>query len=62
MRMGLMASDGFRSKGAVEQESREQTGNLDFYGQLPHRHKGPILDFLDTDFPEPGENEEHTGE
>jgi hypothetical protein len=31
-------------------------------GQLGHRDQDPMLKAADTDFPEPGENPEHTGE
>jgi hypothetical protein len=31
-------------------------------GQLGHRDQDPILKSSDSDFPEPGNNEEHTGE
>jgi hypothetical protein len=31
-------------------------------GQLGHRDQDPILKAADTDFPEPGESPEHTGE
>ena len=55
-------TDEFRGKGAVEQESREQEGNTSLAGQLGHRDKVPMLEGQDTDFPEPGENPEHTGE
>jgi hypothetical protein len=54
--------DEFRGKGAVEQESPEQDGNLDFKGQLGHRNQGPLIKQSDTDYPEPGENPEHSGE
>ncbi len=61
--MSLISNnDGFRGKGAVEQETPEQKGNVDFEGQLAHRHKPPMMETLDTDFPEPGESPEHTGE
>jgi hypothetical protein len=53
--------DGFH-KGAVEQESPEQAGNTCLRGQLGHRDQDPVLKAYDTDFPEPGENPEHTGE
>ncbi len=49
-------------KGAVEQDRREQKTNVAFSGQNPHRDRDPRLQANDTDFPEPGENEEHTGE
>jgi len=31
-------------------------------GQLGHRDQDPMLKDADTDFPEPGESPEHTGE
>ena len=31
-------------------------------GQLGHRDQDPLLKSADTDFPEPGENPEHSGE
>lgn len=49
-------------KGAVEQEDREQTGNTSMQGQLGHRDQDPMLKSADTDFPERGENPEHSGE
>jgi hypothetical protein len=51
-----------RSKGAVEQDSRDQSGNSSLRGQLGHRDQDPRLKAFDTDFPEPGENAEHSGE
>jgi hypothetical protein len=51
-----------RLKGAVEQEEKSQTGNTSMQGQLGHRDQDPMLKAADTDFPEPGENPEHTGE
>jgi hypothetical protein len=50
-----------RAKGAVEQEDPTQEGNSSMQGQLGHRDQDPILKSADTDFPEPGENPEHTG-
>jgi hypothetical protein len=50
-----------REKGAVEQDERTQTGNTSMQGQLGHRDQDPMLKAADTDFPEPGENPEHTG-
>jgi len=49
-------------KGAVEQDERTQKGNTSMKGQLGHRDQDPMLKAADTDFPEPGENPEHTGE
>jgi hypothetical protein len=51
-----------RFKGALEQEEKGQTGNTSMQGQLGHRDQDPMLKAADTDFPEPGENPEHTGE
>jgi hypothetical protein len=49
-------------KGAVEQDTPEQDTNTSMAGQLPHRNQNPLVKSSDTDFPEPGENEEHSGE
>ena len=51
-----------RSKGAVEQDGPNQSGNTSLRGQLGHRDQDPLLKSADTDFPEPGENPEHSGE
>jgi hypothetical protein len=50
-----------RFKGALEQDERTQKGNSSMQGQLGHRDQDPMLKAADTDFPEPGENPEHTG-
>jgi hypothetical protein len=50
-----------REKGAMEQDERTQRGNTSMQGQLGHRDQDPMLKAADTDFPEPGENPEHTG-
>ena len=50
-----------REKGAMEQDERTQRGNTSMQGQLGHRDQDPMLKSADTDFPEPGENPEHTG-
>jgi hypothetical protein len=57
-----ITKDQDRFKGAVEQEDRQQAGNTSMSGQLGHRDQDPMLKSADTDFPEPGENPEHTGE
>jgi hypothetical protein len=54
--------DADEHKGAVEQDSREQESNTTLAGQMQHRNKNPLADTLDTDFPEPGMNPEHTGQ
>jgi hypothetical protein len=51
-------------KGAVEEETSEPStnGNPNLYGQLGHRDPDELLKDSDSDFPEPGPNEEHSGE
>ena len=49
-------------KGAVEQDAPGQSGNENFSGQMPHRNPAPMASGQDTDFPEPGENPEHSGQ
>ena len=53
-----------KSKGATEDDGRINTvpGNTSLPGQLGHRDPDPIIKSSDTDFPEPGENPEHSGE
>jgi len=51
-----------RGKGALEKDDATQAGNTSMRGQLGHRDQDPMLKSADTDFPEPGENPEHTGE
>jgi len=50
------------SKGAMEQEDRLQYGNCSMSGQLPHRTADRMIKDADSDFPEPGNNPEHSGE
>ncbi len=49
-------------KGAVEQEVRGQPTNTSLAGQLGHRDQDALIKANDTDFPEPGGKEEHSGE
>ena len=49
-------------KGAVEQDAPEQGTNTSMAGQLPHRNQNPLVKSSDSDYPEPGENPEHSGE
>ncbi|MGA8152880.1 MAG: hypothetical protein WB952_18160 [Terriglobales bacterium] len=51
-----------RFKGALEQEEKDQQGNTSMRGQLGHRDQDPMLKAADSDFPEPGDSPEHTGE
>ncbi len=55
-------ADPFRNKGAVEQQTPDQPTNESLRGQLGHRSLDPLVKSHDTDFPEHGENPEHTGE
>jgi hypothetical protein len=48
-------------KGAVDTDAPEQRDQVSIDGQLPHPMTGDY-DGADTDFPEPGPREEHTGE
>lgn len=54
-------------KGAVEDSSpeaarRPETGQGSLCGQLGHRDQDEMIKDNDTDFPEPGAREEHSGE
>ena len=57
-----MNHDEDEGKGAVEQDRPEQKTNVSFRGQNAHRDQDPLLKSNDSDYPEPGQNEEHTGE
>lgn len=58
-----LADDQDRGKGAVEQDKPEaKPGNTSMQGQLGHRDQDPMLKSSDTDFPEPGQGPEHSGE
>ena len=57
-----LKKDQDRLKGALEPDDRSQPGNNSMQGQLGHRDQDPILKAADSDFPEPGENPEHSGE
>jgi len=59
--MAVFTNDPLRTKGAIETEDHSQAGNLGLAGQLGHRDQDPMLKAADTDFPEPGENPEHSG-
>jgi hypothetical protein len=50
------------AKGATETENHQIPGNIGLQQQLGHRDQDPMLKDADTDFPEPGENPEHSGE
>lgn len=58
-----LADDQDRGKGAVEQDRPEAApGNTSMEGQLGHRDQDSMLKSADTDFPEPGQTPEHSGE
>ena len=50
------------AKGATETENHDVPGNIGMQQQLGHRDQDPMIKGADTDFPEPGENPEHSGE
>jgi hypothetical protein len=54
-------NDPDRAKGATEGEQHHHDGNAGLAEQLGHRDQDPILKDADTDFPEPGNNAEHSG-
>lgn len=56
------AHDEDAGKGGVEQDRPNQETNVSMTGQNAHRNQDTELENSDTDFPEAGENEEHTGE
>jgi hypothetical protein len=50
------------AKGATETEDHTSSGNIGLQEQLGHRDQDAMLKDADSDFPEPGENPEHSGE
>lgn len=60
--MARNKADQDSAKGATETEDFKPGPNIGLQGQLGHRDQDPILKDADTDFPEPGESPEHTGE
>ncbi len=60
--MQKLTDDPDRNKGAVEQDRPSQPTNTSLAGQLPHRNQDPNIKAGDTDYPEPGETPEHSGE
>ncbi len=50
------------AKGAIEVEDHAIPGNIGMQEQLGHRDQDPMLKDADSDFPEPGQNPEHSGE
>jgi len=50
------------TKGAVETDKPHQPSESSLAGQLPHRTEDSRIKGRDSDFPEPGENPEHSGQ
>lgn len=57
-----MSKDPDAKKGAMAQDRPNQKTNVSMNGQNPHRGNDEPLQGQDSDFPEPGENEEHSME
>jgi hypothetical protein len=49
-------------KGVVETDERKAPGNVGQQEQIGHRDQDPMLKDADSDYPEPGESPEHSGE
>ncbi|HZQ21263.1 MAG TPA: hypothetical protein VFA89_00405 [Terriglobales bacterium] len=60
--MTSSSKDQDRLKGALEQDDRNEASNNSLQGQLGHRDQDPMIKGADSDFPEPGQNPEHSGE
>jgi hypothetical protein len=58
----ISENDQDRAKGAVEEEEHHHDGNIGLEEQLGHRDQDQRIKDADTDFPEPGNNAEHSGE
>jgi len=57
-----LLNDADRGKGSFEPDDRTQPSNNSMRGQLPHRDQDPLLEGVDSDFPEPGPSPEHSFE
>ena len=55
-------NDNDLKKGATEDEAPGEKNMTSMAGQLGHRDEDPLIKSSDTDFPEPGESPEHSGE
>lgn len=55
-------SDSDLKKGAAESETPGERSEVSLAGQLAHRPHDSRIEGYDTDFPEPGENPEHSGQ
>jgi hypothetical protein len=59
--------DSDAQKGAIESESPHDKPKISklrdpLADQLPHRNAGELVEGEDSDFPEPGQNPEHSGQ
>jgi hypothetical protein len=59
---GHDAEDQDSAKGATEIDAPVPPGNIGMQEQLGHRDQDPMLKDADSDFPEPGQSPEHSGE
>jgi hypothetical protein len=48
-------------KGAMEDDRPNEEHNTSMRGQLAHRTEDSMIKGNDSDYPEPGENPEHSG-
>jgi hypothetical protein len=55
-------NDNDLKKGAIEDEAPGEKNMTSMAGQLGHRDEDPMIKSADSDFPEPGESPEHSGE
>ncbi len=62
MTTDVLKNDPDRSKGATEGAERDHDANAGLAGQLGHRDQDAMIKDADSDFPEPGESPEHSGE
>jgi hypothetical protein len=58
----ISENDPDRAKGATEGEAHDHDGNLALSEPLGHRDQDPLIKGADSDYPEPGNSPEHTGE
>ena len=55
-------ADNDLKKGSVEPDTPEQHSQTSMRGQIAHRPEDSRVDGDDSDFPEPGESPEHSGQ
>jgi hypothetical protein len=57
----ISSNDPDGAKGAIETDEHKHDGNSGLEEQLGHRDQNPLIKDADSDFPEPGNNPEHSG-